>query len=105
MPLPRQIERPEGAITFWVIFDHPNDFPSGFVLRPQFSKVEAANDSQFGMITERHVGKTASSVTIISKFCWFGTNAAALRALIPPGCVRIGPVPGDDPKISEVWME
>lgn len=103
--LPHQIARPGGAITFWVIYDRPRDYPDGFVLRPQFSVREGANDSEFGFVTERVVGKYAVNVVIISKHMWIADTAQELRAMLPAGCIRIGPTEGDDSKISEVWMD
>lgn len=103
--LPHQISRPGGAITVWVIYDRPRDYPSGFVLRPQFAVRQGMNDEEFGEVTERIVGKYATQVIIASRHIWYSDSAKTLRAMLPAGCVRVGPVEGDASNISEVWMD
>lgn len=102
---PSLLKRPPGAITFWLIFDHPRDQPDAFVLRPQFSAREFSGSEAFGRTIERVVSKTATSVVIVSHHAWRADTPDALRAILPHGCIRVGPMAGDDPKILEVWME
>lgn len=103
--LPHQISRPGEAVTMWVIYDHPDWFPDGFVLRAQFSTREGINDSDYGTVTERLVGKRVTSVIILSHYAWTGDSADEVRALLPAHCIRIGPEPGDHASICEVWMD
>jgi hypothetical protein len=86
LPMYRPI--PEGAvpITFWVLYDHPRDYPQGYVLRAQWSK------------------RGDPDVVIADKIAWYAATLDELRAILPPGVVRMGPMPGDNPCIAEVWM-
>jgi hypothetical protein len=73
-------------ITFWVIYAHPRDYPQGCVLRAQW-------------------GKRGDPNTVIADtIAWYAATVDELRAILPPGCTRMGPWPGDEPQIAEVWM-
>lgn len=74
----------EGAITFWVIYDHPKDYPDEFVGRRQFV--------------------TAAGIVKDNDLFARGPSVAAVREQIPQGAIQVGPSPGDDPVIAEVWM-
>jgi hypothetical protein len=99
--MPDQVERPPESITLWVIFDHPRNYPHGYVLRPQFSVKRFDGMERFGRIVEDH----GNEVVIVSPRAWFGMTAVELRAILPRGTFRIPTSPGDDPAISEIWME
>jgi hypothetical protein len=85
---PEQLQaakKPEGAITFWVIYDRPKDFPDGYVLRAQWA--------------------TKGGITA-SQEAWYSKTIDNLHSLLPMWALtRMGPYPGDDPCIAEVWME
>lgn len=74
-------------IAFYVIYDHPRDYPNDYVLRKQASIFVP--------------GQPPESVQ--DKACTVGT-LAELRALVPPGATNIGRHAADDPVILEVWM-
>ena len=82
--VPALIDKPDGSITFWVIYDHPKDFPNGFVLRPQFA---------------------VNGRVEISPLAWYADDPEKLRAIMPPCCVLFERSEGDDPAILESWME
>ena len=71
-------------LTFWVIYDHPLDYPEHFVLRRQHSMRD-------GTIQKEVTAITADSLE-------------TLRAKIPYGCVNLGRSKEDDPVIREVWI-
>lgn len=98
-------EVPPGAITFWVIYDHPKDFPDSFVLRPQFSCMATPDVERYGVVTERVGSSTAAAVTVASHRLWVAPTLAGAQALVPPGCYHYGRQPGDDAKIADVWMQ
>lgn len=102
--LPELVERPPDAITQWVIYDHPTDYPHGFVLRPQFSAIYFNGIERFGRITELH-SHLKKAVVIASPIAWYAKTADELRGLLPYGSVLLGRMPGDDAKILEVWMD
>jgi hypothetical protein len=84
-PLPEQIAMPDGArLATWVIYDHPTDYPDGFVLRPQYAMADGTVET--------------------SALAWYAPRAEVLRSILPPGVVCLGRSPGDDPKILEVWI-
>ena len=84
IPLPSQLPRPENALMIWVIYDHPRDFPDGYVLRPQ---------------------ALVEGVLIVSAVAWSAATPDKLEAILPAGVTRIGPQEGDDPVIMSVWIE
>lgn len=82
--LPEQLKAPDGALAVWVIYDHPRDFPKGFVLRPQFA--------------------TRSGAVIASPEAWYASDPDTLRSILPPGVVCMARHPQDDPAILETWI-
>ena len=74
----------DGRLTFYVIYEKPKDHPEGYVLRRQ----HAMGD---GTVTFDKVGYYFDSVEECHK-------------MLPPGLTKIGPWPGDDPVIMEVWV-
>ena len=82
--LPEQVPVPDGALAIWVIYDHPKDFPKGFVLRAQFAMPG-------GAIT-------------MSKAAWYASDPDQLRSILPFGVVRMERHPDDDPSIVETWV-
>lgn len=80
-----QVPVPEGAVlTVWVIYERPADHPDSYVLRPQFTM----NDNTI----------RASTVA------WKAPDPDTLRAILPPGLVKLLPQPGENPVILETWI-
>lgn len=102
--LPELVERPPECITQWVIYDHPRDFPDGYVLRPQFSALWFEGIERFGVIAEI-VDGPKKAVVIASPIAWYSGDPEQLRSILPAGVVLLGRMPGDDAKILEVWMD
>lgn len=71
------------ALSVWSVFDHPVDYPIGFIAR------------QF-LISGGLVRSTLSSVQ--------GSTLEQVRSKLPPGLYRIDRDPGDDPKVVESWL-
>jgi len=69
----------EFAMPFWVVFDHPTDFPDIFIAR-------------------LFHGEAPTNAVIK------GDTLADVRALIPHGLVCLTRSPDDDPKIVECWF-
>ena len=69
-------------LVMWVIYDHPADYPHGYVLRPQF---------------------VSRDMIVPSNAAWFGATAEQVREHLPEGVTLI---PRDDPNpvILEVWV-
>ncbi len=68
-----------GKLPMWVVYDHPTDYPDGFIARLWL------ND-QPQQITVK--GKTLTEV----------------RQGLPPELIPMARSPGDDPCIVEVWL-
>lgn len=81
----------------WVIYERPTDYPESFVLRKQYVKshpsevVEGA--TSFG-----------DPLIAVDRKAWIAPTLHGLRHVIPNGLTRIPRLPGDDPKIVEVWV-
>lgn len=75
-------------LDFYVIYDHPPDYPSGFVMRRQ------------SLIMPECIIVMADDV-----YAAYGRTATAVRDAIPSEATQIQ-WPGDDPDpiIIEVWM-
>jgi hypothetical protein len=71
----------QGKVRQYAIYDHPADYPRGFVVREW---VISADRSEAGQ-------------------AWAATSLEDARSLIPHGSERIEPHQLDDPKIVEVW--
>ncbi len=81
---PVDLEPPQDArMTTWVIYDHPEDFPDGYVLRPQY-------------VVEGH------KEVVPSRIGWYAADPDYLRTLLPPG-LSLCPIEDPNPKILEVW--
>lgn len=78
-PQPRRTN----ALSMWVIYDHPKDYPNSFVLREWI--IEAG--------THKPTGRWCVKDTL-----------EECRAELPAGVVNIGRYPEDDPCIAEVWV-
>ena len=74
-------------ITFYVVYDHPSDYPNDYVLRKQ-AMVFVPGKRPF---------------EVQDKACQVGT-LAEMRKFIPPAAYPIGRHAKDDPVILEVWM-
>ena len=84
-PLPVDRVKPPGtSLTIWVIYEHPRDYPEGYVLRAQF----AMDDG------------TVQSDEVV----WVADHPDKLRAIVPLGLVRMERSPGDNPVILETWI-
>jgi hypothetical protein len=70
-------------LPIWTVYDHPLDFPYGFVAR----KFDISGD---GPVPTTDV---LGAVTL-----------AELRLQLPDGLTRIPRLHGDDPKIVEIWL-
>jgi hypothetical protein len=66
----------------YVIYDHPTDYPFGFVVREHLI---TPGQSRPGM-------------------AWTATTLDEARAFVPKSAQRLPSSPDDDPKIIEVWM-
>ncbi len=73
-----------GALTFWVIYDRPRDYPAYFVVRAQ--------DVVQGQVVPRPYRTLAGTVE-------------EARSHLPKHCVPMPLFEGDDPAILEVYME
>jgi len=80
-----QISRDQIVMTQYVIYKHPRDYPSGYVVRRWY-------------IVRGYRNPVAE---VYGCFC--GTLREA-RASIDPRLVQMAPQAGDDPVIFEVWL-
>ena len=67
------------ALALWVVYDKPTDFPNQFVARKWMNEI--ATDELL-----------------------FSENLPELRRQLPPNLCCLERMPGDDPKIVEVWL-
>lgn len=74
---------PKTDLPMWVIYDHPSDYPSSFVVRRQW----AGNGKVFA-----------------DAKCFLCQSLEAARAVVPPGLHCIARDPADDPVIVETWL-
>jgi len=81
--LPEHVKVPEGAMVVWVIYDHPRDYPHGFVLRPQFA---------------------VSGEVRACPQAWYARSADELRSILPHGVTYLPRQPQDDVAILETWL-
>ena len=83
--LPVNREPPPGVwMTQWVIYKHPKDHPDHYVLRASY-------------ITDAHN-------IMVDPMAWKHKNVEVLRAIVPPGLVKLERHEDDDPAILEVWL-
>lgn len=71
-----------GHLPVWVVYDHPNDYPEGFVAR-------------------MHVVIPSEGPTMMKVEA---DTLKGVREQLPPGLTRIPRDPNDDPKIVECWI-
>jgi hypothetical protein len=91
--LPYQLARPVGCVlVFWTIYDHPTDYPNGFVLRASF------------VLRDGFIVK-GSRRMLVSTTAWYASTPDELESILPDGVIKMGPQEGDDPVILSVWME
>lgn len=83
-PAPRP-EPSEGILSFYVVYNHPSDFPEGWVARRNDFDM---NIKEIRMTSDIYVADTLEEC----------------RAILPRGLTNIGRQPEDDPKIYEVWI-
>lgn len=76
------------TIDFWVVYDHPTDYPDCYVLRKQMS-VFVPGELPF---------ETKDAA------CRVSDSLDELRAFVPKGAINLGRHQDDDPVIIEVWM-
>ncbi len=69
----------------FVIYDHPTDYPDGFVVR-EWEIVEGSLEP----LPRQIVGQSST--------------LAGARTFIPLDCVMLRPDPSDDAKIKEIWI-
>lgn len=74
----------DGALAIWTVYDHPKDFPQEFVAR-RFS-------------VDRHGSRPTDDVLTSTSLDLLRTELAGR------GLTVINRMPGDDPKIVEVWL-
>jgi hypothetical protein len=76
---------PRNALTIWVIYDHPADFPDSYVLRPQFVQ--------------------PGGVMGIGDIAYTSNNIEALRKVMRGMGLHCLPrMPDDSSKIMETWL-
>lgn len=73
----------DDGLQMWIIYDHPADYPDGWVVR-------------------RRVVKAGSDVP--DKDAQYAPTLEEARKLLPQRLTNIGRQPGDDPVIAEVWI-
>lgn len=87
---PMLLPKPAGHVmTFWVICDHPSDFPNGYTMRPQF--------------VVRLPGETV--LAMYHGVIWYADDPEKLRQIVPPHCHFFPHRDEEDPVILETWME
>lgn len=69
----------QSVLSIWVVYDHPSDFPGGFIARLH------KNDQPTGQVLTH-------------------ATLNGLRRLLPHGLVCLHRAPGDDPVIVECWL-
>lgn len=80
MPTPQSSS---DVMAIWTIFDHPKDYPIGFIAR----KFTVSNGKAVTTLETRQ-----------------GGTLEHVRAQLPPGLFNIGRSSGDDAKIVESWL-
>lgn len=75
--------RANDLMPIWTVYDHPTDYPDGFVAR-------------MGIVGQKISGQTQMAV--------FAETLDGVRALLPPGLFRLERDKHDDPVIVETWV-
>lgn len=90
---PAEREPPEGAsaaLTMWVIYRRPLDYPQGCVLRAQWPMRDGT--------------VKADTIAWFSDYADDAQSIEVLRDILPPGVTCLGRDPSDDPCIVETWI-
>lgn len=74
------------SLSIYTIYDHPKDFPDGFICR----RFESTGVPVARVIACEVVGT--------------GETLEQVRQCLPPGLVRLDRHPNDDPNIIETWL-
>jgi len=82
------IERDGKHLTMFAIYDHPRDFPAGFIVR---AWRVCCHD---GQSTEPDGSSLALAALSLEQ----------ARAMLPPGLFRLDRTTDDDPTLIEVWL-
>lgn len=72
------------TLDLWTVYDHPTDFPDGFIAR-------------LWRVGENNRPCATDRVCI-------GATLDAVRAQLPPGLHRMSRMPDDDSVIVETWL-
>jgi hypothetical protein len=72
------------VMTMWIVYDHPRDYPEGYVVRAW------------------HIVR-GQTEPVPDPASWSVATLELARLVIPEGLVNIGRQPGDDNHILEVW--
>jgi hypothetical protein len=67
----------------WTVYDHPTDYPDGFIARLYLA----------------YPGFAVPTPSIVT-----GSTLAQVRERLPPGLYCLPRDPNDDPKIIETWI-
>lgn len=70
-------------LVHYTIYENPSDYPGKYVVRRMWPQ---------------------RGVLVMEEDCRVEDTLEAARAHVPAGSVLIGPSPGDDPVIKEVWL-
>ncbi len=73
---------PDGAVVLWVLYDHPKDYPTEWVVRRWFVYQDRVE---------------------VEKECIHHPERRLVTGALPACSVQVGPSDGDDPVIAEVW--
>lgn len=79
------MSEPAAALSMWVVYDHPSDFPDWWVAR-RWDIVTGVNEP------------------VNSGVVFTARTLSGLRDLLPEGLYRMDRNPQDDPAIVEVWL-
>lgn len=79
------------AMTMWVIYERPQNFPCEFVLLRHFVK-------------DWRPGQTARAPSVPDSIVWLAPTLELARLGVPHGLLCMPRFPEDDPHIVEVWL-
>lgn len=77
------------SIIYYVVYDHPRDFPDKWVIRRHAHVFHPSFDKPRLMI---------------EAFGFSADTREAIEQMVPAHATHIGRMPGDDPKIADVWI-
>lgn len=75
-------------LPMWTIYDHPSDYPEGYVARMFLSLP----------------GEDRREATGPTGYAVFGSTLEEVREAMPYGTFAFARYPGDEPHIVEVWL-